>query len=167
MASQPASAAAAGAPLGAMRNRPPLLAAVAVSPASRTYMLMTDHDARGFLPDLADPIWTVEHAARCSHVSVDHIRTYAGRDDFPPARRLGDAAGRLLWPREEVLNWFLGLPQIPAARRRTQATPIETGPAHDARPPWTTSAKHGAQRSTYRRRPQRATGSDGAAEPAA
>lgn len=72
--------------------------------------------------DLADPVWTIEHVARCFGLSVDRAREYAARDDFPEARRLGGGRGRLFWTREGVLAWFSGLPSLSAAERRLPAS---------------------------------------------
>ena len=89
-------------------------------------------------PDLSDPIWTIAHIAAAFHVSIDRAREYTSRNDFPGARRLGESAGRLMWPRDEILAWFADLPAIPAKdRRRNQAPP----------PPATATKKP-----TYRRR---------------
>ena len=109
----------------------------------------TTANASSVTPDQTDPIWTIEHIARCFHLSVDRAREYTGRDDFPAARRLGDAGGRLLWTREDVLAWFLTLPPVPAAarRRRRVDSPAPAVPA---------PAKPGAYRPSYKPRARRA-----------
>lgn len=71
--------------------------------------------------DLADPVWTIEHVARCFAISVDRAREYAARDDFPGARRLGGSRGHLFWTRESVLSWFSSLPTLSAGERRGPA----------------------------------------------
>lgn len=53
---------------------------------------MTANNASSVAPDLTDPIWTIEHIARCFRLSDDRARDYTSRDDFPAARRLGDSA---------------------------------------------------------------------------
>jgi hypothetical protein len=63
-----------------------------------------------------DPIWTIEHISCVLHVAVDTAREYTYRDDFPASRDLG---ARNLWPRDEVLAWFMQLPP----RQRREATP--------------------------------------------
>ena len=111
--------------------------------------MSTTSDATSVAPDLTDPIWTIEHVARCFHRSVDTAREYTGRDDFPAARRLGDAGGQLLWTREDVLAWFLTLPLVPAAarRRRRVDAPALVAPA---------PAKPGAYNPSYKPRARRA-----------
>ena len=89
-------------------------------------------------PNLNDPIWTIAHIAAAFHVSIDRAREYTSRNDFPGARRLGESAGRLMWPRDEILAWFAGLPAIPAKDRRRNQAP----------PPIVTATK----KPTYRRR---------------
>jgi predicted DNA-binding transcriptional regulator AlpA len=72
--------------------------------------------------DLRDPIYLIEHLAALFHVSVDTAREYTSRTDFPGSRQLGV---RLMWDREEVLDWFRSLPARSAeARRRTQPTAV-------------------------------------------
>ncbi len=80
-------------------------------------------------PDLSDPIWGIAHIAPAFQVSVDRAREYTSRNDFPGARRLGESAGRLFWPRQEIVDWFAGLRAVPATeRRRTVAPPAAAQP---------------------------------------
>jgi hypothetical protein len=63
--------------------------------------------------DLSVPIWTIEHVAAAFHLSVDAAREYTYRPDFPRPR---DGFARNLWTRQEVLDWFAGLPPKPRGR---------------------------------------------------
>jgi hypothetical protein len=84
---------------------------------SRTYQRVTTINAASTVPDLGDPIWTVEYIPLCFHIEVDTTREYTARDDFPAPRRLSPGGGRLLRPREDVLAWFVRLPTMPAGSR--------------------------------------------------
>jgi hypothetical protein len=71
--------------------------------------------------DLSVPIWTIEHVAAAFHLSVDAAREYTYREDFPRPR---DGFSRNLWTRQEVLDWFAGLPPKPRGRAgRGKGTP--------------------------------------------
>jgi hypothetical protein len=71
--------------------------------------------------DLSVPIWTIEHVAAAFHLSVDAAREYTYREDFPRPR---DGFSRNLWTRQEVLDWFAGLPPKPRGRTgRGKGTP--------------------------------------------
>lgn len=61
--------------------------------------------------DLSAPIWTIDHVAAALHLSTDRAREYT----YSPAPRAG--FGRNLWLRQDVLDWFEGLP--PGQRRAT------------------------------------------------
>ena len=63
--------------------------------------------------DLSVPIWTIEHVAAAFHLSVDAAREYTYREDFPRPRA---GFSRNLWTRQEVLDWFAGLPPRPRGR---------------------------------------------------
>jgi hypothetical protein len=84
--------------------------------------------------DLSVPIWTIEHVAAALHLSVDAAREYTYRTDFPRPR---DGFARNLWTRQEVLDWFAGLPPKPRGRAtvstatvaRTASRPADTRPA--------------------------------------
>jgi hypothetical protein len=80
---------------------------------------------RGATPaavDLAAPIWTIAHVAAGLHLSVDRAREYTSSPAFPAPRA---GFGRHLWLRQQVLDWFEGLPagqshSTAAARSRTR-----------------------------------------------
>ena len=89
--------------------------------------------------DLSVPIWTIEHVAAAFHLEVDTAREYTYRTDFPRPRA---GFSRNLWTRQEVLDWFAGLPPRPRGRAgrgtgtvstatvaRTAARPADTRPA--------------------------------------
>jgi predicted DNA-binding transcriptional regulator AlpA len=95
--------------------------------------------------DINHPIFTLHHVAAFLHVGVDRARHYVARPDFPRPRRLTDGGGRHLWLRDDVLQWFMGLPLLPAPVVPDQRT------AQPAQP-----VPQPVQHSTYRPRPRRA-----------
>ena len=74
-------------------------------------------------PDIADPIYTIEHVARLLHVSVDRAREYTYQHAFPAPFILG---ARHLWDRQEILDWVRSLPR----RTRTQQGEASSTPAN-------------------------------------
>lgn len=82
---------------------------------------MTENRAPGATISQSDPIWSTDHVALALGVSTETAQQYAARSDFPPARQVAGAGGRLLWRREDVVTWFAGLPARSARVRRAAA----------------------------------------------
>jgi hypothetical protein len=71
-------------------------------------------------PDLADPLFAIEHLARLFLVEVDTAREFTYRDDFPQPIKVGR---RWLWFPEEVLAWTRQQPRFSVAQRKRTPAP--------------------------------------------
>ncbi|MCC2317140.1 hypothetical protein [Cellulomonas chengniuliangii] len=85
-------------------------------------------------PDLADPIWTVEHVALAFRLGARATRALVAAPGFPAAFRTGPArTARLYWRREQVLNFV-------AAGTAPMPTPVPPAAAPAPARPTTAAA---------------------------